>query len=73
LNFLIYEPFSILSSFNGLKKLTVDIRPHLQQRLRLLAVVLDRSITSIVAESIDRTLKEYESVIPEIKSVSLPD
>ena len=56
-----------------MKKLTVDIRPHLQQRLRLLAVVLDRSITSIVAESIDRTLKEYESVIPEIKTVSLPD
>ena len=62
-----------MSGFNSLKKLTVDIRPHLQQRLRLLAVVLDRSITSIVAESIDRTLKEYESVIPEIKSVSLPD
>ena len=56
-----------------MKKLTVDIRPHLQQRLRLLSVVLGRSITSIVAESIDRTLKEYESVIPEIKSVSLPD
>ena len=56
-----------------MKKLTVDIRPHLQQRLRLLAVVLDRSITSIVAESIDRTLKEYESVIPEIKSVRQPD
>jgi len=38
----------------------------MQQRLRLLAVVLDRSITSIVAESIDRTLNEYSSVIPEV-------
>lgn len=49
-----------------MKKLTVDIRPHLQQRLRLLAVVLDRSITSLVAESLERTLRDYDSVIPVV-------
>ncbi len=56
-----------------MKKLTLDIRPDAHQRLRLLAVVLDRSITSIVAEAIDKALEEHHDSIPSIKTISPSD
>jgi hypothetical protein len=46
-----------------LKKITVDIRPNTHQRLRLLSVILDRSITSLVSSAIESLLAEQEETV----------
>jgi hypothetical protein len=46
-----------------LKKITVDIRPDTHQRLRLLSVILDRSITSLVSSAIESLLAEQEETV----------
>ena len=56
-----------------MKKLTLDLKPDTHQRLRLLAIVLDRSISSLVTEAIDRALVEHNDLIPTIKTISRPD
>jgi len=48
-----------------LKKITLDIRPDLHQRLRLLSVLLDRSIASLTAEAIEKLLADYPAVRAE--------
>jgi len=49
-----------------LKKLTLDIRPEVHKRLRLLSVVTERSISSLVSEAIEKMLEEHQSIIPTI-------
>ena len=56
-----------------MKKLTLDLKPDTHQRLRLLAIVLDRSISSLVTEAIDRVLEEHDDLIPTIKKISGTD
>jgi hypothetical protein len=51
-----------------MKKLTLDINNNVHQQLRLLCVTMDRSISSIVGEAIDKILEEHRSLIPPVKS-----
>ena len=51
-----------------MKKITLDLRADVHQRLRLLSVVLDRSISSIASEAIEKALLENEASIPVIKT-----
>jgi hypothetical protein len=55
-----------------LKKITLDVRPDLHTRLRLLSVVLDRSIASLVAEAIEKLLADYPSVTAEALQAHSP-
>lgn len=45
-----------------MKKITLDVRPELHYRLRLLSVVLDRSIGSLVNEAVESLLSDFPSV-----------
>jgi len=56
-----------------MKKLTLDLKPDTHQRLRLLAIVLDRSISSLVTEAIDKALEEHHDLIPTLKTISRTD
>ena len=56
-----------------MKKLTLDLKLDTHQRLKLLAIILDRSISSLVTEAIDRALEEHHDLIPTIKTISRPD
>ena len=51
-----------------MKKITLDLRADVHQRLRLLSVVLDRSISSIASEAIEKALLENEASIPVINA-----
>ena len=51
-----------------MKKLTMDISPDIHQQLRLLCVVMDRSISSVVGEAIEKMLEEHRAMIPTIKA-----
>jgi len=46
----------------------MDIRPEVHKRLRLLSVVTERSISSIVTEAIEKMLDEHQAIIPTISS-----
>jgi len=50
----------------------MDVRPGLHTRLRLLSVVLDRSIASLVAEAIEKLLADYPSVTAEALQADRP-
>jgi len=52
-----------------LKKITLDVRPELHYRLRLLSVVLDRSIASLASEAVEKLLDAYPSVTAEALQV----
>lgn len=56
-----FEQFFLCS----LKKITLDVRPELHYRLRLLSVVLDRSIASLASEAVEKLLDGYPSVTAE--------
>ena len=43
----------------------MDVRPELHQRLRLLSVLLDRSIGSLAVEAIEKLVADYPSVCAE--------
>ena len=51
-----------------MKKITLDLRADVHQRLRLLSVVLDRSISSIASEAIEKALLENAASIPVINT-----
>ena len=51
-----------------MKKITLDLRADVHQRLRLLSVVLDRSISSIASEAIEKALLENAAFIPVINT-----
>jgi len=51
------------------KKITLDVRPELHYRLRLLSVVLDRSLASLVNEALERLLDDFPSVTADALSV----
>lgn len=51
-----------------MKKITLDLRADVHQRLRLLSVVLDRSISSIASEAIEKALLEHAASIPVINT-----
>ena len=45
-----------------MKKITLDVRPEVHYRLRLLSVVLDRSLSSLVNEALEKLLQDFPSV-----------
>jgi len=51
-----------------MKKITLDLRADVHLRLRLLSVILDRTISSIASEAIEKILLEYEASIPDINA-----
>jgi len=45
-----------------MKKITLDVRPELHYKLRLLSVLLGKPLSSIVSESLEKLLEDYPSI-----------
>ena len=53
-----------------MRKITLDVRPELHQRLRLLSVLLDRPIASLAVEAFEKLVADYPTVSAEAFQVS---
>jgi len=49
-----------------MKKITLDVKPELHYKLKLLSVLLDRSLSSIVTESLEQLLDNYPTITIDV-------
>ena len=49
-----------------MKKITLDVRPELHYKLRLLSVLLGKPLSSIVSESLEKLLENYPSITNDV-------
>ncbi len=57
--------FLVSNRIRQLRKITLDVRPDLHQRLRFLSVLLDRSIASLAVEALEKMVADYPTVCAE--------